>query len=91
MITIFYPEKGHDITGWKERLDRTSLKYEFIIDNNNINAPRLVDGDNHAEGIPAIETYLESQEQFVKDWYEDRCDKYEFDPEAKPVIKGING
>jgi hypothetical protein len=90
MITIFYPGTGHDITGWKERLDRTSLKYEFIIDDNTT-VPRLADGDNRAEGIPAIESYLESQEQFVKDWYEDRCDKYEFDPDAGPQINGISG
>ncbi|GAA4331560.1 hypothetical protein GCM10023149_37430 [Mucilaginibacter gynuensis] len=90
MITIFYPSNGLDITGWQERLDRASLTYELIIEENST-VPRLVDGDNVAEGIPAIEAYLESQEQFVKDWYDDRCDKYEFDPDAAPKIKGING
>ncbi len=89
MIKIFYPETGHDITGWKERLDRTPLKYEFIITDNSETA-RLVDGEKEVTGIPAIEAYLESQEQFVNDWYEDRCDKYEFDPDAVPKIKGIN-
>lgn len=89
MIKIFYPEAGHDITGWKERLDRTPLKYEFIITDNS-ETTRLVDGEKEVTGIPAIEAYLESQEQFVNDWYEDRCDKYEFDPDAVPKIKGIN-
>jgi len=90
MITIYYPSNDFDITGWQERLDRASLKYEFIIEDN-ATVARLVDGENKAEGIPAIETYLESQEQFVQDWYEDRCDKYEFDPDATPKINGING
>ena len=90
MITIFYPRNGPDITAWQERLDRASLKYEFIIEDNT-SVARLVDGQKEAEGIPAIEENLANQEQFVQDWYEDRCDKYEFDPDAIPKINGING
>lgn len=90
MITIFYPQNGPDITGWKELLDRAFLKYEFI-KQDNATPHRLVDGEKEVEGVPAIEAYLENQEQFVKDWYEDRCDKYEFDPDAAPKIKGIDG
>jgi hypothetical protein len=90
MITVFYPRNGRDITGWQERLDRASLKYEFIIEDN-ATIPRLIDGEKKVEGGPEIEAYLESQEQFVKDWYEDRCDKYEFDPDVAPKIRGING
>ena len=89
MITIFYQPNSLDITGWKERLDRTSLKYEFVEQGDSA-VPRLVDGEKKMDGIPAIEAYLESQEQFVKDWYDDRCDKYEFDPDAPLTIKGVN-
>ena len=89
MITIYYPN-GYDTTIWKERLDRTSLKYEFVLETH-ATQPRLVDGEEEADGIAAIEAYLENQEQFVKDWYEDRCDRYDFDPDAAPKIKGING
>ncbi|EDM37974.1 hypothetical protein PBAL39_16154 [Pedobacter sp. BAL39] len=85
MIKIFYPEESLDITGWKERLDRIPLKYEFIKDAA-AETGRLVDGEKIVEGVPAIEAYLESQEQFALDWYEDRCDKYDFDPDAVPKI-----
>ncbi|WP_454804286.1 hypothetical protein [Mucilaginibacter phyllosphaerae] len=90
MITISYPRNGLDVSDWKERLDRTSLRYEFIMDDH-ATVPRLVDSGKEAEGIPAIEAYLEGLEQFVKDWYDDRCDKYDFDPDAAPKINGING
>ena len=85
MIKIFYPEESLDITSWRERLDRIPLKYEFVKDDD-AEAGRLVDGEKVVEGVLAIEAYLESQEQFALDWYEDRCDKYEFDPDAVPKI-----
>ena len=40
---------------------------------------RLVDDKKIAEGKTAIDAYIDGLEQFVKSWYEDRCDKYEFD------------
>jgi len=90
MITISYPRNGLDVSAWTERLDRTSLRYEFIMDEHTT-VPRLVDSGKEAVGIPAIEAYLEGLEQFVKDWYDDRCDKYDFDPDAVPMINNING
>ncbi|MCC8408546.1 hypothetical protein LJ707_06360 [Mucilaginibacter sp. UR6-1] len=89
MITIYYKAGSHDVTGWKERLDRISLKYDFI-DDHDTTTPRLVDGEKQVEGIKAIDDYIESQEQFVNGWYEDRCDRYDFDPDAPVKIRGIN-
>ena len=88
MIKIFHPRNGFDIKSWQERLDQVFLKYEFILEDR-LNVPRLVDGEIVAEGLPAMESYLESQEQFLTQWYEDRCDKYEYDPDAPPQINGI--
>lgn len=85
MIKIFYPAESLDKNTWKELLDRTPLKYEFIIDDQT-ETSRLVDGEKVVEGKLAIDSYLENQEQFVQGWYEDRCDVYEFDPDAVPKI-----
>jgi len=78
MITIFHQHADKDIAAWKERLDQLFLKHE-IIEDANLLLPRLVDDKKIAEGKPAIDAYIDGLEQFVKGWYEDRCDKYEFD------------
>ena len=81
MVTIYYPEDSHLINAWQDRLDKLPLKYE-LIPQDTATEPRLEDGGEQAEGIPAIEAHLESLEQFVKDWYDSRCDRYDFDPDA---------
>ena len=89
MITIFYPQNSVEIRGWKERLDMAFLTFEAImVDRSSV--PKLVDGENKAEGIAAIEAYIDSQEQFVRGWYEDRCDVYEFDPDVSKKTDDIN-
>jgi|GEM_PF-1406683 hypothetical protein len=89
MITIYYKPGGYDTTGWAERLDRISLKYEFVEDHNSTQ-PRLVDSEKEVTGLMAIDAYIESQEQFVNGWYEDRCDRYDFDPDTPLKINGID-
>ena len=84
-----YNPGSHDISGWAEQFDRISLKYELIKEESST-VPRLVDGEKQAEGFTAIDAYIESQRKFVNDWYEDRCDRYDFDPDAPLKIKGIN-
>lgn len=81
MITIYYPPDNHLIRTWQDRLNQLSFKYK-LIQADTATIPRLVDGEEQAEGIPAIEAHLESLEQFVKDWYDSRCDRYDFDPDA---------
>ncbi|RDC66188.1 hypothetical protein [Adhaeribacter pallidiroseus] len=81
MITIYYPPDNHLIPTWQDRLNRLAFKYELIREDS-ATEPCLVDGEEHAEGISAIEAHLESLEQFVKDWYDSRCDRYDFDPDA---------
>lgn len=89
MITIYYKPGSHDITGWTEQLERISLKYE-IVEDDMYTVPRLVDGEKEVEGITAIDDYIENEKKFVDGWYEDRCDRYDFDPDAPLKIKGIN-
>ncbi len=81
MITIYYPEGSHLISTWQERLNQLSFKYA-LIPQEAATEPRLIDGEEQAEGIPAIEAHLASLEQFVKDWYDSRCDRYDFEPDA---------
>jgi len=81
MITIYYPPNSHLISTWQDRLNQLAFKYELIQDDA-ATEPRLQDGEEHTEGIPAIEAHLESLEQFKKDWYDSRCDRYDFEPDA---------
>ncbi|PSR55104.1 hypothetical protein AHMF7605_17135 [Adhaeribacter arboris] len=81
MITIYYPSNSHLINTWQERLNQLAFKYA-LIQEDAATEPRLIDGDEQAEGIPAIEAHLESLEQFKKDWYDSRCDRYDFEPDA---------
>ena len=78
MITIFHQHADKDIGVWTERLDQLFLKYN-IVEDPHVGLPRLVDDKKIAEGKAAIDAYIDGLEQFVKGWYEDRCDKYEFD------------
>ena len=82
MITIYYPLKNNKINGWKARLDHLPLSYTFV-EQDATTIPLLVDGEIRIEGIPAIEEYLDGLDGLVAGWYEDRCDNYEFDPDAK--------
>jgi len=78
MITIFYEHANKDIGTWTDRLDQLFLKYN-LVEEPEAEFARLVDDKKIAEGKTAIDAYIDGLEQFVKSWYEDRCDKYEFD------------
>ena len=78
MITIFYEHGNKDISIWRDRLDALFLKYSTV-EESEAEFSRLVDDKKIAEGKTAIDAYIDGFEQFVKGWYEDRCDKYEFD------------
>ena len=78
MITIFYEHGNKDVSIWRDRLDALFLKYSTV-EESEAELPRLVDDKKIAEGKPSIDAYIDDVEQFVKGWYEDRCDKYEFD------------
>ena len=78
MITIFYKHGNKDVSIWTDRLDALFLKYKTV-EESEAEIARLVDDKKIAEGKPAIDEYIDGLEQFVKGWYEDRCDKYEFD------------
>ena len=76
MIQIFHHHNDKSISNWKERLDQLFLRYEIIEDFSEP-LPRLVDDKERVEGDAAIDAYIDGLEQFVKGWYEDRCDKYD--------------
>ncbi|GAA4307956.1 hypothetical protein GCM10023149_01660 [Mucilaginibacter gynuensis] len=85
MITIYFPADSKEISGWKDRLDNIFLKYQ-LIEEPDITQPRLTDDEKQAEGVAAIEAYMESMEQLVQGWYEDRCDRYDFDPDQSKLL-----
>ncbi|OOQ56778.1 hypothetical protein [Mucilaginibacter pedocola] len=82
MITIYYKHTLSKPDEWTVRLDATFSKYQLIADES-LTQPKLIEGDKQIEGIAAIDAYIESLEQLVNGWYEDRCDKYEFDADGK--------
>jgi hypothetical protein len=83
MITINYPPANKsNISGWQTRLDPLFVKYTFSEDDT-LKEPSLIDGAEQAQGISAIDTYLDDLERLVAGWYEDRCDKHEFDPDSR--------
>ena len=78
MITIFYERSNKDVSIWTNRLGALFLKYSTV-EEAEAEFPRLVDDRKIAEGKTAIDAYIDGLELFVKGWYEDRCDNYEFD------------
>lgn len=86
MITIYYQPDSKEISSWKERLNQVFLKYELVKKDTAV-IPKLVDGEKQIEGSPAIEAYLNGLEQFVKGWYDDRCDRHDFDPDSTNINK----
>jgi hypothetical protein len=65
-----------ELSNWKERLENVFLKFE-IVEDATFKEPCFVDGGEEIQGLAAIEKYLDEQAEFVKGWYEDRCDNYE--------------
>ncbi len=85
MIIVSYPSESRGAaSSWKTRLDQLVLSHKLVEDNS-ISTPLLSDGSVQAEGIKAIESHIDKLEQLIAGWYEDRCDKYEFDPDEKPL------
>ena len=58
MITIYYPPDSHLLPTWQDRLNRLNFKYR-LIPQEAATEPHLVDGEEQAEGIQAIEAHLE--------------------------------
>jgi len=83
MITLHYPGGSTAVEKWKERLDQLFMHYE-LIEQGADTLPLLVDGELRTEGTDAIELYLDKLAQFVAGWYEDRCDRYDFDADSTP-------
>lgn len=86
MITITYPLNSKQIDTWKERLSQLFLKYE-LVESNIDTEHKLTDGDKQLVGTTAVETYLDEQQQLVNGWYEDRCDRHDFDPDAQSAVQ----
>ncbi|QHT70831.1 hypothetical protein GXP67_31385 [Rhodocytophaga rosea] len=77
MVTLYYSPTTKEISTWQDRLERMAIQHEVILQQELLQ-PQLQDGDEFVQGTAAIDNYLEKLEVFVKSWYEDRCDKYEF-------------
>lgn len=79
MITLYYPPKNSEFSYWKAQLEQLALPYQFA-ELKPGSEPRLRDGEREVAGSEAIGAYLDELQQFVNGWYEDRCDRHEFDP-----------
>ncbi|MDO1450524.1 hypothetical protein Q0590_29885 [Rhodocytophaga aerolata] len=77
MVTLYYSPTTKQLTSWQDRLERMAIKHELVMQQD-LSQPQLQYGEDHVQGTEAIEVYLDKLEDFVKSWYEDRCDKYEF-------------
>jgi hypothetical protein len=62
----------------KERLEEMSLARR-IIESPKTKIPLLKEGGEAYKGCEGINSFLIKYESFVEQWYECRCDKYEFD------------
>ena len=83
MITVYYSSADTSISNWSARLDELFMPYE-LTEQSADRAPRLVDGEVQAEGAAAIEQHLDKLAQFVAGWYEDRCDRYDYNADETP-------
>ncbi len=86
MIILNYYAGTPLLVGWKERLERLALPYK-LVEQPSDSEPSLIDGDKLMTGATNINEYIDSLESFVEGWYEDRCDRYDFDPDAPSGLK----
>ena len=77
MITLIISSTDSQHTVIEKQLEKMSLARNVIVEND-IQVPVLKHGEEVYEGIPEINKYLISLESFVAEWYECRCDKYDF-------------
>jgi len=84
MITLYLPSSNNSYDVLKERLDALPVKHE-VVKTDSGDEPRLADKNQEIAGRASIEDYLSELEEFAEAWYEDRCDKYDFDPDASRI------
>ena len=77
MITLYYSSQTKEIPEWQNRLERMAIKHRLIT-KEEFADPQLQDGKECIKGAASIDAHLNKLEAFVQSWYEDRCDKYEF-------------
>jgi phage host-nuclease inhibitor protein Gam len=77
MLTLYYSSKTKEVAVWQDRLQRMTIKHR-LIRKEELAEPQLLDGEDDIQGVASINIHLDKLEDFVKSWYEDRCDKYEF-------------
>lgn len=61
----------------EKQLEKMSLARHVTVDHD-IQVPVLIHDEKVYEGLPAIEEYLVCLQGLVEEWYECRCDKYDF-------------
>jgi len=84
MITLYLPSSNNSYDALKVRLEALPVKQE-VVETESGAEPRLVDKNQEIAGRTSIEGYLSELEEFAKAWYEDRCDKYDLDPDASRI------
>ncbi len=63
---------------WKNRLEDMCVSHK-IVESKTLSHPYLLQGAEKHEGIAVINRWMDDYELLIKQWYECRCDKYEFD------------
>ncbi|MDN5200254.1 hypothetical protein QQ008_02755 [Fulvivirgaceae bacterium BMA10] len=63
---------------FQERLEEMTVSHKVIL-HDTLKEPILKQGKELYTGIETINDFLKELEIFMQQWYECRCDKYEFD------------
>lgn len=82
MMTIYFPAGSPEISTWTQRIDQLFVAYQLVERGTNTDH-LLFDNGKTIAGTDEIDIYLDNLQQLVNGWYEDRCDRYEFNPDLK--------
>ncbi|RDC63793.1 hypothetical protein [Adhaeribacter pallidiroseus] len=77
MLLLQYPVNTPEVTMWENRLATMVITYALVL-NPELQEPQIQYDADFVRGTNEINSYLDTLEDFLKSWYEDRCDKYEF-------------
>lgn len=78
MIELFISSKIKSHLELKQRVEDNHIALR-ILDDNNINYPRLIEGNKTYNRLEAINAFLDDFESFMWKWHAPKCDNYEFD------------
>ena len=79
MLKIHHPPSMKEKANrWKNFLDDLVVVNKIMVDEGSTN-PLLTFGSDRVQGEENIDNYLNQLQDFVEQWRECRCDKYDFE------------